>query len=877
MAQSRFLQSSFASGELSPFLKGRTDLEQYYLGCETAENVTVVPQGGLKKRQGSTEYSWNIHKQSRSSNPVGLPNGGTFSHVTDNNRATISATTTGVGTTDPYVIATYDFGATTRIVNFDITDISRTSLLATPPTFSYPLTGKIQAGNFGVDWADVAQFNITDDPSDVRNRLGTTRLGVSYRYWRVIATDASVNNADSNTTVTLSGINIYIPNTSSFAPVKQVPFAVTAIDNYMVLVSAYRTEVYRASYEGSYDIPQFLTSFANDFTNEAVEDIRYTSYQNVLLLFHKDHAPKRLIINDYIESAPTDIIYEDIPFIAVPQYDYNDSSSPNRDKETIMDMTLVGHSSNGIKKGEQFQIEISGIVSKSITWAGDATQDETDATVENIRKNLQEMPLWGSSGITVSHLLSNTHNYTYRIKIDSSAGGNFELFSGYFVTGNAGDHTIEFIDSTAVGNGGARAEDLWSSTRGYPKMGAFHNGRLWLGGFKKVPQGLAASKPSQYFDFKSDSGADDEGIFIVLQGRKATAIHDMNSHRNNLQVFTSGVEFIVSGNTSATVSASEQTQHGVIDCDVASLDGTTLFLESSGHALRQYNYNYNEDGFFANNLSTLSSHLLDSPTEIVGLAGTVTEESNFVFVNNGSSLAVLNTLRAQDINGWTRFTAPTGYTFDSIAGLASRLYIIFKRTSDGERIFTVYGEIQQTSGQYLDMPSEMLETRESVTVNSAGNVYINDNISNNLCDIYIDGVYKSTKTASSGSIYIGSDEISSFPATVDISVGINITAKVKSMPLNTNAGSGGNALSEKRINRINLRVHDSNKIKIDGVEAKILDDSTGILHTGETNVSGVITDNSGGKGWGIYVNPEISSDAGYGFHVQSIEYEVESS
>jgi len=55
MPKSQFLQSSFASGELSPLILGRTDLDQYYKGGQTVENVVIVPQGGIKRRPG-TKY-----------------------------------------------------------------------------------------------------------------------------------------------------------------------------------------------------------------------------------------------------------------------------------------------------------------------------------------------------------------------------------------------------------------------------------------------------------------------------------------------------------------------------------------------------------------------------------------------------------------------------------------------------------------------------------------------------------------------------------------------------------------------------------------------------------------------------------------------------
>ena len=53
MAKSTFFQSSFVSGELSPLLKGRVDLDQYYQGVQKGEDVLIVPQGGLKRRPGS--------------------------------------------------------------------------------------------------------------------------------------------------------------------------------------------------------------------------------------------------------------------------------------------------------------------------------------------------------------------------------------------------------------------------------------------------------------------------------------------------------------------------------------------------------------------------------------------------------------------------------------------------------------------------------------------------------------------------------------------------------------------------------------------------------------------------------------------------------
>lgn len=45
--------NALSKGELSPLLRGRTDVRAYYSGCETLENMLVMPCGGVQKRPGS--------------------------------------------------------------------------------------------------------------------------------------------------------------------------------------------------------------------------------------------------------------------------------------------------------------------------------------------------------------------------------------------------------------------------------------------------------------------------------------------------------------------------------------------------------------------------------------------------------------------------------------------------------------------------------------------------------------------------------------------------------------------------------------------------------------------------------------------------------
>ena len=53
MPQQRPIQTNFSSGELSPRMAGRVDLDQYRAGAAELLNVLVQMQGGATRRQGS--------------------------------------------------------------------------------------------------------------------------------------------------------------------------------------------------------------------------------------------------------------------------------------------------------------------------------------------------------------------------------------------------------------------------------------------------------------------------------------------------------------------------------------------------------------------------------------------------------------------------------------------------------------------------------------------------------------------------------------------------------------------------------------------------------------------------------------------------------
>ena len=68
MARSAPSFSSFAAGEISPLLEGRTDLDKYKQGLAQLKNMIVMPQGGVKRRPG-TEFICQANKTTSYSAP----------------------------------------------------------------------------------------------------------------------------------------------------------------------------------------------------------------------------------------------------------------------------------------------------------------------------------------------------------------------------------------------------------------------------------------------------------------------------------------------------------------------------------------------------------------------------------------------------------------------------------------------------------------------------------------------------------------------------------------------------------------------------------------------------------------------------------------
>ena len=838
MARSHFLQNSFVSGELSPIVKGRTDLDQYYQGLQTATNVVTVPQGGVKRRAGFKFVTTPAPVVAKYSAPTAtMPNGGTAANLNDNDLTTFGTTTAGIGTTNPFVVASYQFTSQQTIAYIDLINIKLTTADATSNEFV------IQYQQTGGAWITVANVpTLTDFEQTLRvtilnNGVPTPFLDQDWRLARVGTTDLGSCN------VSLAEMHFYNVTGAFSSSLKMHKFEISINSSYLLLFTNNNLRIYQVAN----DIPTFKQDIATDIGTNFPN--RVASNENVLLMFNENVPVKRLIYN---LNGNNIFKFDDAPFLNVPQFDFNDASSPVP-ISYVTTMTLAHFT-----KGDRFQVDIESVISKNITYTGNTT-----STAFNIQKNLQEMPIFGDTGVAVVG-----SGDVFTITVSGESTKSFQVWTGFATSDLAGNNNeVTFAITT---QGSPRKEDVWSATRGYPKNGVFAGGRLWFGGTRDKPQSVFASKAGSFLDFYLEEGDDDEAIFVSINGSQSDIV-DIVGDRG-LQIFTEGAEYKVTGNTPTTINIQQQTQHGSFSVNVptTALDGAILFVDRNGRSLRQYLYDYNEDAYRSIDLSVLASHLIVSPVDMDIVTSTTSEDANYVFViNQDGTAVVLNTLRDQDINGYTKFNQvrdnSSADLFKQCVTVNNTLFTYSQRDVDRFTIDQMTFDYKMDSSVKYASPhsttlSGLLHLEGDTVEVVAGNSSL-----------------PSRTVSATGTITLTPTEAA---LTDVIEIGQNFNCEIRGMPLNTRSPNGSQTvLSQKRIDRMNLRVYNSAGVYIDGnlVPVRTFGDAgNSPLNSSLIPSTGIIEDNHGGNGWDREVTPIITIPDPTPFHLQAIGYEISS-
>lgn len=389
---------------------------------------------------------------------------------------------------------------------------------------------------------------------------------------------------------------------------------------------------------------------------------------------------------------------------------------------------------------------------------------------------------------TVANIIDdNTYNFTAGATANSSEdGGGFPKIATHAPT----------LDWD---------EQSWSAKRGYPAAVAFHENRLVFGGTLAEPDSLFMSEVGEYFNHDVGTAQDNEAIKLTAATGDVHEIRYLLSSRD-LQVFAGTGELYVptylnQAITPTNAQIREQTPYGSAFVKPILIDGSTVFAQASGRVVREYLFTDSEDAYASTAVSSISSHLINTPIFMSVVQSGFGQPDSYALVSmTDGTAAIFTSNRAEKRASWVQFT--TNGRFDSAIAIGDRLFVNIYDANNKLMLCEFDGDIGLDSYIYGAISAN------SVTVSAA----------------YADGVTVDV-VATDGSVlsYLGEFTVAS--GAVDLSaystagfthayVGKKFTAKIISNPIDATGASGPLTGMLRGITNIVVDIKNTRSIKV---------------------------------------------------------------
>jgi len=377
-----------------------------------------------------------------------------------------------------------------------------------------------------------------------------------------------------------------------------------------------------------------------------------------------------------------------------------------------------------------------------------------------------------------------------------------------------------FKKDQAIANGAWQLEtgyeDAWSNSRSYPRTCTFHEGRLYFGGSKAMPNTLFGSKVVDFFNFKSAEALDDDAILVTMNTDSVNAINAMRSGRD-LQIFTNDAEFFVPQAdldpiTPSNIVIKNATRRGSKEgIRPVMAEGGTLFIQREGKAIREYLFSDVDLNYQSNNMSLLASHLLKTPRAMALRVATSTDDGDLLLIPNDDdgSMAVFSILRSQNVVAPAEFITDGSFLDVSVDG--PDIYTIVKRTIGSATKYYVemFDDQRTTDSNIQYFANATLPDRAKPSNTTCSNLA---HLEGKTVDVIRDDFVLIDKTVSSGAITL--DAVPS----AYVEVGLSYTVEVKTLPAEPKLSSGVVVSRKRRILEATTLVDRTQNLAVNGFE-----------------------------------------------------------
>ncbi len=240
------------------------------------------------------------------------------------------------------------------------------------------------------------------------------------------------------------------------------------------------------------------------------------------------------------------------------------------------------------------------------------------------------------------------------------------------------------------------ARNPFDGAGNYPRCSTFVEQRLAFASTRNDPQACWLSQSANYenFGYSQPSKASDAVTFRI----KAKQVNEIRSMLalKGLMILTSGAEWVVSGGsqsdaiTPSSVKIDNQGYRGAARVQPIVVGNTVLFAQARGGVVRDFSYEFAQDGFVGRDLTILARHLFKNKNIKAWAYAQAPDSIAWVVLDDGS-LVSLTYMKEHEVWAWTRHQSgpDDDAIFEDVVCIADGNedvpYFIVNRTIDGTR------------------------------------------------------------------------------------------------------------------------------------------------------------------------------------------------
>jgi len=622
-----------------------------------------------------------------------------------------------------------------------------------------------------------------------------------------------------------------------------IPYIFSDDERYIISLENLKIRVFRVDTSFNVTLATTITQDSNSaalpFTHDNIHEVTYAQSGDTMFIAHQTFMVRKLVrtgltsfaVETYTfdQNSANTIVHQPYFSFQTPGVTLNPSATSGSGvtfttSSAYWDTT--GSQSGGdfpdsLHVGINFRYNDSEF---QITSVQSATQ-ATGTVFGNLKRRLKVDSFRTSEGVgTVEVTLLNhglAANGAFTIDNASAVGGiaRSNLNGARTVSEVIDDNTFTFTagaNATSAAAGGGTptlethapvtewSEQSYSALRGFPAAVAFHQNRLWYGGTLGQPDGLWGSKTGTFFNFDVGEAADNDALDLTASIGDINTIRHIISNKD-LHVFTSTDEFIVPAlqgavTTPTNASIERQTSFGSSFLRPYLYDGATVFVDSSGSMVREFIFSDAVKGYTGQPISTLSSHLINTPIQMAMLSGAIGRAENYLFiVDADGSIAVFNSNRVEQRAGWTQFTSQG--SFHSVCVIDTRVYAVVKfNKGDG------------TNKYFLCEFSNVFNTDLAKTYSGTNGVFsVSSDFANGAVVDVVNGTfYLGSFTVSGGNVDVSSVDSSISSA----EIGLKFDVTLKTNPIDAQVADGPLTGEFRTVQRVVLDLNNTLSVTV---------------------------------------------------------------